>query len=134
MSELVLRSVFIPGDYQIITRAHEDGGVDISVVTYQTSAGLTLSADDTRKLRDFLNNRLGEQAPKPMGTGPWVYLDEDSHGVGIFWCQFPTMEKARDYAKFRTGRGMKNQMIARCHQTLVPVTVTTTTYEWKDIS
>ena len=133
MSELVLRSCFIPDEYHLTIKAHEDGGIAVNTGTPFHSAGLVLSADDTRKLRDFLNNRLGEQAPKPMGTGPWVYLDEDSHGVGIFWCQFPTMEKARDYAKSRTGHGMKNQMIARCHQTLVPVTVTTTFYEWKDL-
>jgi hypothetical protein len=65
MSELVLRSSFVPQDYWITTQAHEDGGVSISVVAFTTSAGLTLSADDTRKLRDFLNNRLGEQVPEP---------------------------------------------------------------------
>ena len=133
MSELVLYSKYTAGTHTVRVSAHRNGdfGVKVSVPDV-LNAGLTLSADDTRKLRDFLNNRLGEQAPEPMGTGPWIYLDKDSYGED-FWCQFPTMEKARDYAKFRTGRGMKNQMIARCHQTLVPVTVTTTSYEWKDL-
>ena len=133
MSELVLRSKYTAETHTVRVNAHRNGdfGVRVSVPDTQVT-GLTLSADDTRKLRDFLNKELGEQAPKPVGTGPWVYLDEDSRGE-YFWCQFPTMEKARDYAKFRTGVGMKNQMIARCHQTLVPVTVTTTSYEWKDL-
>jgi hypothetical protein len=133
MSELVLRSVFDPQDFSLKVTERPLGFRFALDVPDMATKGLTISRADAHKLRDFLNNRLGEQAPEPTGTGPWVYLDEDSHGVGIFWCQFPTMEKARDYAKFRTGRGMKNQMIARCHQTLVPVTVTTTTYEWKDL-
>jgi hypothetical protein len=131
MRDLVLQSSLEPEKYSLLVK-HEGNSVYLRVNHPNAMKGLTLSIDDARKLRDFLNNRLGEQAPEPMGSGRWVYLDEDSHGED-FWCQFPTMEKARDYAKFRTGRGMKNQMIARCHQTLVPVTVTTTSYEWKDI-
>jgi hypothetical protein len=133
MSELVLKSIYVPQDYSL-TVSDRPAGIrfKFDVPDYATK-GVTMSFHDARQLRDFLNKKLGEQAHAAYTeAGPWVYLDKDSHGE-YFWCQFPTKEKAAEYAKHRTGRGMKNQMIARCHQTLVPVTVTTTSYEWKDL-
>ena len=133
MKELVLRSYFIQDGYRLTIKAHEDGGIVVNTATPFDSAGLTLSADDTHKLRDFLNNRLGEQAPEHMGTDPWVYLEQDSKGNN-WWSSYPTRERAQEFAMKRVGFGLETQMLARCHQTLVPVTVTTTSYKWKDIS
>jgi hypothetical protein len=131
MRELVLRSKYTgeTRTIRVITHRNGDFGVRVSV-PHAAIAGLTLSADDTRKLRDFLNNRLGEQALEPMGTGRWVYLETDMVG-GNVWEQFPTLERAKEFASKRTGFSLKSQAVALLHQQLVPVV--TTSYEWKDI-
>jgi hypothetical protein len=134
MSELVLRSKYTGETHtiRVITHRNGDFGVRVSV-PHAAIAGLTLSADDTRKLRDFLNNRLDGQASEPMGTGPWVYLETDSKGNN-WWSQFPTKERVKNFAAdyFRANFGLKYQAVGLLHQQLVPVV--TTTHEWKDIS
>ena len=134
MSALVLRGKYTAETHTVRVNAHQNGDFGVRVSTPDTQGtGLTLSADDARKLRDFLNKELSEQAPEPMGTGPWVYLETDSKGNN-WWCSYPTRERAQEFAMKRIHFGLETQMIARCHQTLVPVTVTTTPHEWKDIS
>jgi hypothetical protein len=133
MSELVLWSKYAAGThaFRVIVHRNGDFGVRVSVPDAAIT-GLTLSADDTRKLRDFLNKELGEQAPEPTVSGPWVYLETDSKGNN-WWSQYPTRERAQKVAMKRTSFKLETQMIGFCHQTLVPVTVTTTSYEWKEI-
>jgi hypothetical protein len=134
MRSVSLRSTLVPDDISIrVGRAAAEDGFYLSVDNNKTGSrtGLSLSHADAHKLRDFLNKELGEQAPESTGSGPWVYLEKFNNSDS-FWVQFPTEERARDYAMRRTC--LQNiQMLARCHQALVPVTVASTSYEWKDI-
>jgi len=132
MSELVLRSMYAPKDHIITIDSRSSTKFRVNMITPDNEVGVTISHEDARKLRDFLNKELGEQAPEPMDSEPWVYLERSSDD-NDFWVQFPTEQRARDYAMKRIRFKITHQMLARCHQTLVPVTVTTTSYEWKDI-
>ena len=132
MSELVLKSKYLPETHTIRVNVLGNGDFRVIALIPDSQVILTLTVDDTRKLRDFLNKELGEQAREPMGTGPWVYLETDSKGNNR-WFSYPTRERAQEFAKKRGGFGLETQMLGRCHQTLVPVTVTITSYEWKDI-
>ena len=129
MTELVLRSMYEPDRYYV---AAKFSGSRLSLTAFSPygHAGLVLSSADACRLRDFLNEHLGEQAPTPPADGQWVYLETDSRG-GHSWEQFPTCDRAREFASKRTGFGHKYQAVACLHQVLVPVV--TTTYEWKDL-
>lgn len=130
MKELVLRSVFDPQDFSLQVTERPLGFWFALDVPDMATKGLTISLFDARKLRDFLNKELGEQAPGPMGTGPWVYLETNRAGDNV-WEQFPSLERAKEFASKRTYLGLKTQAVALLHQQLVPVV--TTTYEWKDL-
>lgn len=130
MSELVLKSMYVPQDIVVAFRPHFEVGICIQVQNDGKRVGLTISRADARQLRDFLNKELGEQAPEPMGTGQAVYLETDSRGNNT-WEQFPTIERAKSFADKRKGVGHKFQAVAYLHQQLVPVV--TTSYEWKDL-
>ena len=132
MSELVLRGVFYPQDVSLRVEGRLLGFRFDLDVPDMAAKGLTISSADARRLRDFLNKELDEQAPEPMGTGRWVYLETNRLDDNV-WEQFPTLERAKEFASKRTGFSLKSQAVALLHQTLVPVTVTTTSYEWKDI-
>ena len=131
MSELVLKSMYDPDNCRITFDPLRNHGITIRATGPASYTGLTISHVDARQLRDFLNKELGEQAPKPMGTGRWVYL-ETNMVDGNVWEQFPTLDRAKEYASKRTGFSLKSQAVALLHQQLVPVV--TTSYEWKDIS
>ena len=125
MNELVLKSIHDPQDFSL-TVSDRPAGIRFrfDVPDYATK-GVTMSFHDARLLRDFLNRKLGEQAPEPMGTGRWVYLETNKLD-GNVWEQFHTLERAKEFASKRTGFSLKSQAVALLHQTLVPVTVTTT--------
>ena len=131
MNELVLKSIHDPQDFSVKVFERPGGIRLLFDVPDKAIKGVTISFHEARLLRDFLNEKLGEQVSEPMGSGPRVYL-EKFNGDDTFWVQFPTEERAREYAMKRAVLN-NTQMIARCHQTLVPVTITATTYEWKDI-
>jgi len=132
MSELVVKSMHEPQDFSLRV-SNRPAGIRFHFdVPDKATRGLTISFHDARQLRDFLNKELDEQAPEPMGSRPWVYLERSSN-EDDFWVQFPTEQRARDYAMKRICSKNTHQMLARCHQALVPETVTTTSYEWKDI-
>ena len=129
MSELVLRSMYEPDNYKIVA-TFSLKRLALNTSSPYGNAGLVLSSADARRLRDFLNEHLGEQAPKPPVDGPWIYLETDSRH-GRSWDQFPTIERAKSFADKRKGFGHKFQAVAYLHQQLVPVV--TTSYEWKDL-
>lgn len=131
MTELVLNSTYVPSKLTATFRSHGKVGVGIQTnYADEVRAGLTISLADARQLRDFLNKELGEQASEPMDTGQAVYLETDSRGNNT-WEQFPTIERAKNFAGKRIGFGLKYQAVGLLHQQLVPVV--TTTYEWKDL-
>lgn len=129
MTELVLRSMYQPDNYRIVA-TFSLKRLTLDTFSPYGHAGLVLSSADARRLRDFLTQHLGEQAPKLPVDGQWVYLETDSRG-GHSWEQFTTCDHARQFASKRTGFGHKYQAVACLHQVLVPVV--TTTYEWKDV-
>lgn len=130
MSELVLKSMYVPEDIVVAFRPHFELGICIQVQNGGKRVGLTISCADACQLRDFLNKELGEQASEPMGTGQAVYLETDSRGNNT-WEQFPTIERAKSFADKRISFGLKYQAVGLLHQQLVPVV--TTSYEWKEI-
>jgi hypothetical protein len=131
MSKLVFKSVLDPKQFSLSVVPRCVGiSFEVFDVGDEVLKGVTISYDDARKLRDFLNNRLCEQAPKSTDSGPWVYLETDSKGNNT-WEQFPTPERAKSFADKRVAFDLKYQAVAVLRRRLEPVV--TTSYEWREI-